>query len=115
MCRQLVSTSRRLAAPERHAGSRPLRIFDKHAAGCDTANAPGGISEQNDVASQTFDCEVFVHRTDGDAFRLRDNGIERILGNCAAARDGSKSRAAPWPQNMVDSVAMQIRSIAAPL
>src|ERR1700730_16410015 len=115
MSGEFVSASGSFTAPERDAGRSALRIFDKHAAGRDPADTPGSVSEQDDVARETFDSEVLVHRADRDAFGLRHNGIERIFRNCAATRDGGEPRSTASAQNVVDTIAMQVSGVAAPL
>src|SRR4030088_153839 len=113
MGRELVGAGGIFAPLERHAGGGALRIFDKHAARCDTSNAPRRVSEQHDVARKTFDREVFVNRTDGYAFGLRNDGIERFFGDCAAARDGSEPRSTAGAQNRVKGIPLKVGSIAA--
>src|ERR1700738_1863439 len=115
MGRELVGAGGSFTTPERHAWRRALGVFDEHAARCDTTDAPGSVSEQHDVAREAFDRKVFVNRADGYAFGLRDNGIERIFGDCAAACDGSEPRSTAGAPNVGDAVAMQVGSVPAAL
>src|SRR5260370_877706 len=70
MLREFVRARWSFAAPERHGGRRALRVFHKDAAGLHAANAPGGISEEDDVACEAFHGKIFADRADGDALGL---------------------------------------------
>ncbi len=76
------------------------------------ANAPGRISEEENIAAQTFDGEVFVHGADHGAFRLGDDGVERVIRNRAAAGDGGEAAAAASAEAMIDLIAMQVGAVA---
>src|SRR6266403_1509415 len=104
MSGELVGAGGSFTAPEGHAGCCALRVFDKDATGGNAADAPGSISEQHNVARETLDGEIFVHRAHSDAFGLGDDGVERIFGYCAATGDSGKPRAATPTQNMVDAI-----------
>src|SRR5260370_263782 len=112
---EFVGARRSLPAPEGHGGRGALCVFDKDAAGGDGADGTGSVSEQDDVAGEALDGEVFVHRADGDAFRLRDDGVKRIFGDCTATGDGSEPRASAAAQNVVDAIAVQVSTVAAAL
>ena len=62
---------------------------------------------------KTFDGEIFVHRADDGAFGLGDYGVERVIGDGAAAGDGGEAAAAASAEAMVHLVAMQIGAVAA--
>ena len=72
-----------------------MRVFNDHLTHLHAPNAPGGIAEQHDVATQTFDCEVFVNGADHSAFGLGDNGVKRVIGNRATASDRGQAAASP--------------------
>src|SRR5260370_1109633 len=76
MLREFVRARWSFAAPERHGGRRALRVFHKDAAGLHAANAPGGISEEDDVDCEAFHGKIFVDGADGAAFGLGDQGVQ---------------------------------------
>ena len=103
----------RFAPPKRNVWRRAFGIFNQYRSGLYTANAPGIISQEHDVAPQTLDGKVFIDGADDNRFRLGNHGVERILGNGTAAGNGSKSAAAPPAQAFVDLIVMQVRAVAA--
>ena len=90
-----------------------MRIFHKDAARLHAADAPGTVSEEHDVAAQTFHGEILVDGANVGAFRLSHHGVKRIVGNRAAARDRRETTSPPRPYSAIHPVAMQIRAVAA--
>src|SRR6185437_8208287 len=60
--RELVRAPRRLAQPERDTGRHTVRIFHAQAIALHAQDAVAGVAELEDVAGETLDREVLVHR-----------------------------------------------------
>src|SRR5262249_20161472 len=84
---KLARARRRLAEPERDRRWLAARIFDEHAPGFDTPDAPRRVAELEDVAGRAFDREVFVDRADRRFFGPLDDRVVVVVGNRAARRD----------------------------
>ena len=110
-CGKLRRASRCLAAPERHIGRRSLGVFDQHPAGFHAPNAPGGVSEQDDVARETLHREVFVHGANQHAFGLGKNRIERIVGDRAAAGDSRQPATPARADTPIHAVSVQVGGV----
>jgi len=54
-----------------------MRVLDHHAAGLafNSADAPRGVAQQDDVVAIAFHGEVFIERADNGAFGLRNHGV----------------------------------------
>src|SRR5689334_11192419 len=111
MRRKFIGARRSLTTPERHVGSSSLCVFNQNPSCLHAADAPRSISQQHDVARDALDRKVFVYRADNGAFRMRNDGVKRIIGNCAAAGDGGQAAAAARANYAVHAVAMEVRSI----
>jgi hypothetical protein len=92
--RQLGSTRRRFAEPERHGRGRAGGVDHAHASGLDAADAPGTVAELKDITGQALDREVLVHLADHGADRILDDVVVGHLRNRAAAGDRRQARAA---------------------
>src|SRR5439155_24273062 len=94
---------------------RPVRIFDQHATGGAfyAPNLPGGIAEQDDVATIAFHGEVFINGADYGAFWFCNDGVKRIFRNSATAGDGREARPPPAPQPPVDPITIQVNPVTA--
>src|SRR5215469_10597599 len=90
-----------------------MSVFYAYRAGFDAANLPGRRSEQEDVACQTLDREIFVERPDKMAVGLGDDAIVRDLGNRTAAGNRGQPRPATRAQHTVDAIVVQKRATAA--
>ena len=112
LLREFHGARRSFAAPERNVGRRAFRVFHRYGAGLHAANAPRSISEEENVAAQAFDGEVFINGADHGAFRLGDHGVHRVIGNCAAAGDRGEAAAAASSEAMIHLVAMQVGAVA---
>src|SRR5205823_5366675 len=65
---------------------------------------------------ERLDGEVFVEMADGEALRLGDHRVLRIVRNGASAGERGDARAAPAGELLVDGVAVEMRAApAAPL
>ena len=70
---------------------------------------PRRVAQQENVAGQALDGEIFVDRADERAFGLGDDAVLGRLGNRAAGGDRGQPGAAAGPQPAVDLVAVQVR------
>ena len=113
--RELIGAPRRFAIPERNGWRRAVRILHANAARFHAPDAPGRGAQQEDVARQALDGEIFVQRSDRRAFGFGDHQIVGGLRNGSAGSDGRQPRAAPPAHPAVDLIAMQERSAAAAL
>ena len=52
-----------------------MRVFHAHAARFHALDAPGRGAEQEDIARQAFDREIFIERSDHFAFRFGDHRV----------------------------------------
>ena len=110
---QFRSSRRRFAEPERNSGRLAVRIFDANHAGIDAQNLPRRVAELKDIAGQTFDGEIFVHRADERFGGFEDDAIIGVVGNRAAGRECEQARAAPAADAMIDGVVMNQRGASA--
>ena len=92
--RQLHRAPGRFAVPEGNRRRRAVRVLDPDAPGLDAADAPRRRAEQEHVARQALDGEVFVERADDRPVGLGDHEVLRVVGNGAAGRDRGETRAA---------------------
>ncbi len=110
--RQLRRAARRFAAPERNGGRGAVRVFHAHASGLDAADPPRRRAQQEHVAGQALDREVFVERADDGLVGLGEHQVLRVVGNRAARGDRRQPRAAPAAHDAVHPVAMEERAAA---
>ena len=106
--RQLDGAAGSFAAPEGNPRGRAVRIFDAHSAGLDAAYAPGGGTEQEDVAGQALHGEILIHGPDGCALGFGHYEVIGGVRNRSAGGDGGKASASPTAQAAIDGVAMQV-------
>ncbi len=112
---KLVGAAGRFAVPKGNGRGGAVGILDANAPSLDAANAPGRGAEQEDIARQAFDGEVFIDGADGGAFGLSDDEVVGILGDRAAGCDRCETRAAAAANTAVDLIAVQKRAAAATL
>ena len=62
---------------------------------------------------EAFDGKILVDGADDRAFRLRNYGVEGVVGNRAAARDCREAASATAAHASIHSIAMQVGAIAA--
>src|SRR5258708_4054236 len=79
-----------------------------------SADAPGSVTQQHDVAGVALHREIFVKGADHNAIWLGDHGEERSLRNSAAAGNGRQPAASPRPQLAVHFVVMDVCAVAPP-
>src|SRR4029077_2421225 len=60
----------------------------------------------------TFNGEVLVESSNYCSLRFGDHGVERRLGNCAAAGDGRQASAAPRTKFTGHAVAMDVSPVS---
>src|SRR5262249_27928989 len=65
---ELVAAARGFAEPERNRRRLAMCVFDANRAALDSHDAIGMIAELEDVAGETLDCEILVHRADEMVF-----------------------------------------------
>lgn len=107
LLRQLDGTARRFAIPERNGRSSAVRIFHAHPARLHAPDPPGCGAEQEHIARQALDCEIFVEGTDYRAFRFRHHLIICRFRNGSAGGDRGQASAAPAAHTAVHLIAMQ--------
>ncbi len=76
---------------------------------------PAHISQQNNIAFQTFHGEIFMQRADNRPFGLGDHGIKRRFWDSAAIHNGNHARAATGLQPLVHAIAKEIGAEASAL
>ena len=81
----------------------------------DSADAPRRVPQQHNLSGHAFGGEVFIHRPHDNAFRFRNHGEQRVVGNRTAAGDRRQTGAAPRSQLAVDAVVMEVSAVAASL
>ena len=81
--RKLERPARRFAAPERNRRRRAMRILHAHAARLHALDPPGSGAQQEHIARQALDREIFVERADHRAFRLGDH---LVIARCPESR-----------------------------
>jgi hypothetical protein len=67
---------------------------------------PGGVAKLKNIASQAFDREVFVDRTDESVARLNHHAIIAVVRNGPAGSQRHQARAAPAAYAMIDLIVM---------
>ncbi|SAK95147.1 hypothetical protein AWB82_06876 [Caballeronia glebae] len=107
--RKLVAAAGRFAQPERDVRRLAVRVLHAHAPAFHAHDPVRRIAELKDVARETLDGEILVHRADLQALRFEDHGEIGVVGNRAARGDGRQLAAAPAAQRARDRVAMHIR------
>ena len=116
LLREFLGASGSFTQPKRNRGRSTVGILHQHAPGTlDAADAPACVAQQNNVALEALDSEIFVQGAHHHAFRLRHYRIEGSLGNSAAIHDGDHARAAPRLEPIVHTIAIEIRAIASTL
>ena len=108
LIRELRCARGRLAQPEGYRGRQAVSVFYTHHARLDAADAPGGSTEEDDVARHTLDSKVFVQGTDEGTVRLRQHAVVGHVRYGAAALDRDHARAALPAQHAVDAVSVQV-------
>ena len=108
--RQLAAASRPFAQPERDRGGRAARVLDPHPARLDPPDAPGGVSQQHDVAGHRLDREVLVQRADQRPLGLEDHVVVGVVGDRAAGGQRGQARPAPPAQAPVHGVPVEQRA-----
>src|ERR1044072_6037509 len=98
----------RFTEPERNRGRLPVSILDSNFPLLYSQDTPRSISQLKDIALQTLNRKVFVHRSDDKFAGLEHNGVVSRIWNGAAGRDRCESCASATTQSLVDRVVMQI-------
>jgi hypothetical protein len=70
------------------------------------------VTELKDVARETLDREVLIHRADKMVFRFEQDFVIGIVGNGAAGGERGQPRAAPAAQHVIDRVVVDERAAA---
>ena len=78
----------------------------------DAADTPGAVTEQKNIAPETFYREVFVHLADEGFTGKLDDIVVSGIGNRAAVGDRGQARTAARPQHAVNPIAMKIGASA---
>ena len=86
--RQFHGAAESFAVPKRNGRRRAVGIFDADRAGFDAANLPRVGSEQENVAGQTLNGEIFVEGADDVTVGFRDDRIVGRVGDGAPAGNG---------------------------
>ena len=90
-----------------------MGIVDPNFSRTDPPNAPRTVAKQEDIAGETLDGEVLVHRADQCFARELDDAIVGGVGNGAAVGDRRQTRAAPRSQHAMDAITVNISAAAA--
>ena len=104
--RKLSGACRCFTQPKWNSRWLTFRIFDSNHAGIHAQNSPRRVAELEDITSQTFDGEIFVHGADERFRGLEDDAIVGVVGNRAAGSERGQSRPAPAADAMIDRVVM---------
>src|SRR5207237_10306911 len=108
---ELLGARWSFTTPEGNVGRCSLRVFYEDPPSLHAPDAPGSVSQQHDVARDALDGKIFIYSADHRPFRVGDHGVQRILGNCAAAGDGGQAAAAAGADHAVHAVAMEVRGV----
>src|SRR5262252_2836208 len=111
--RELIGPARRLAEPERNCWWLSVGVFDPDGPAFHPLNPIGPVAELEYVTRHALDREVFIHGADHAVFGLKYHPVVGGIRNGAARGQRGRARAAAGPQDMVDTVAMNQRTIAA--
>ncbi|TKS57817.1 MAG: hypothetical protein EWM73_03717 [Nitrospira sp.] len=106
--RKLRGPRRRLASPEGDVGRGSVSVLHPHLAHLYALDAPGGVSQQHNVAGQTLHRKVFIDRSHDRSVRLRDHGIVCRVRNGPAGRDRRKAGPSSAFDTAIDPIMEQI-------
>ena len=92
------------AEPEGDGGRRALGVDDTDGVLDDATYLPGGVAEQEDVAGDALDCEVFVDRADEGFVGFGDDAEVAEVGDGAADLQGGEAGGTAASDDVVDAV-----------
>ena len=85
-----------------------MRVLDSNLPLLHPEHTPRSISELKDIALQTLDRKVFIHRSNHQFAGLEHDGVVSRIRNRTARRDCRQSRTSAATQSLVDGVVMQV-------
>ena len=111
--RQLIGPPRCFAEPERNRRRLAACIFDAYETAFDPDDAIRGVAELEDVAGETFDCEIFVDGADELTLGLEHHLVVGGVWNRTAGRDRGQACPLASAQKMVDCIVIDQCTLAA--
>src|SRR6266851_7510816 len=106
---------RRFTQPKRNRRWLPVCIFDADFSLLYTQHTPRRITQLKNVALQTLNSKVFIHRADHETTWLEYHCVVGRVGNGPAGGDRRQTRPSSPTQSPVDCIAMKIRRAPATL
>src|SRR6185312_6149636 len=113
-CGQLVGTPGRFAEPERNGWRLAVRILDPDDAALHAQDPVGRIPELEDVALQTLDREILIHRADELRLRLQHHPVVGVVRNRYEGGNRREPGTAASAKEMVYRVMMNQGTVAPP-
>src|SRR5829696_246821 len=110
-----MRSRRRFTQPERNRRRLSMRILNAHFALLHSEHTPRRVSQLKDVALQTLDSEVFVHRSDDQIAGLEHDCIVRGVWYGATRCDGGEARSPASTQPLVYRIVVQVSGTPASL
>ena len=103
-----MGTARRFTKPEGNRRRLPVRILHAYFPLLDAEDTPGSVAQLKNIALQTLDSEVFIHRAYDQTAWLEYNSIISGIGNRATGSNCCEAGAAAASQTMIHGVVVQI-------
>src|SRR4029079_3643959 len=94
--------------PKRNRGRLSVSILNSNLSLLYSKHTPRSISQLKDIALQTLDRKVFIHRSDHKFAGLEHDCVVSCIRNRATRCDRSESRASATAQSLIHGVVMQI-------